>query len=715
MSTDPIVTIQDALVGVRREETFRAIFDAAPIGISLVDSDGTILLHNNALRAIFDYDAATIMRIGPIELAHPADRAATISLRDELRDGLRDTYPQEKRVRHRAGHWVWVRVSVSAIRAPDGMLLRTISMVENITERKATEAALRASEERFRALIHNASDIVAIMDTDGTRRYASPALQRTLGYPENAELPTDDFALVHPDDLPAIQAGLQACLSAPNVQVEIAYRLRAYDGSWYHFEAILTNLLDNAVIGGIVVNSRNVTARKEAEAQLLHRAFHDPLTDLPNRHLFMDRTTQALGRARRTTGAVAIITVDLDRFKLINDSLGHSVGDELLAAVGARLLHAMREGDTVAHLNGDLFTVLVEDLRDAGEALTIAERLRTTLIRPFIVGEREVVISVSLGIALSARGRHSADDLLRDADRALSRAKDLGKARCELFDVQSGAAAVERLELEQDLRRALDAGALHLHFQPQLDLRTGRLDGLEALVRWNDPRRGSVPPGQFIPVAEETGLILPLGRWVLTAACRQARSWEQRDGSVPVVAVNLSVREFQHPDLSGDVARVLAETGLAPDRLQLEITESAAMQDIDGAIATLNALRQLGVRLALDDFGTGHSSLSYLQRLPVDTLKLDRSFLDGTGRETMRGRAIIPAITALAHALGLTVIAEGIETADHLNWVRAAGCDWGQGYYISRPAPAVEIPPLLRAARDEHSATATVPRVTTSA
>ncbi len=246
MSTDPIATIQDALVGVRREETFRAIFDAAPIGISLVDSDGTILLYNNALRAIFDYDAATIMRIGPIELAHPADRDVTISLRDELRDGLRDTYTQEKRVRHRAGHWVWVRVSVSAIRAPDGMLLRTISMVENITERKATEAALRASEERFRALIHNASDIVAIMDTDGTRRYASPALQRTLGYPENAELPTDDFALVHPDDLPAIQAGLQACLSAPNVQVEIAYRLRAYDGSWYHFEAILTNLLNNA-------------------------------------------------------------------------------------------------------------------------------------------------------------------------------------------------------------------------------------------------------------------------------------------------------------------------------------------------------------------------------------------------------------------------------------------------------------------------------------
>lgn len=685
----------------RPDETFRAIFDAAPIGMALIDPEGNVLLHNAAFRAVLDYDPATITRIGAVTLTHPADRAVTIQLFGELCAGLRDVYTQEKRVRYRAGHWVWVCLTVSAIRATDGALLYTISMVENITERKATEAALRASEERFRALIHNATDIIAIMEPDGTRRYASPALQRTLGYPDDAELPPDDFALVHPDDLATIQASLQDCLSAPRTQAEIAYRLRAHDGSWCHFEAIITNLLDNEVIDGLVINSRNVTARKEAEAQLLHWAFHDPLTNLPNRQLFMDRTAQALGRARRTTGAVAILSVDIDRFKLINDSLGHSVGDELLAAVGARLLNAAREGDTVARLSGDLFAILVEDLRDAGEALTIAERLRTMLSRPFNVGEREVVISVSLGIALSARGRHTADDLLRDADRALSRAKELGKARSELFDAQSGAVAVERLELEQDLRRALDAGALHLHFQPQLDLRTGRLDGIEALVRWNDPRRGDVPPGQFIPVAEETGLILPLGRWVLTAACRQARIWEQRDGSTPLVAVNLSVREFQHPDLPGDVARVLAETGLAPARLQLEITESAAMQDIDGAIATLNALRQLGVRLALDDFGTGHSSLSYLQRLPVDTLKLDRSFLDGTGRETMRGRAIIPAITALAHALDLTVIAEGIETADHLNWVRAAGCDWGQGYYISRPAPAAEIASLLCAARAE--------------
>ncbi|HEY8601054.1 MAG TPA: EAL domain-containing protein [Thermomicrobiales bacterium] len=703
MSTDPITTIQAAFIGVQQEETFRAIFDAAPIGMALIDPDGTVLLHNNALRMITDYDAATLMRIGPVALTHPDDQPLTIKLRGELRAGLRDTYTQEKRVRHRSGHWVWVRVTVSAIRGSDRTLLRMISMVENITERKVTEAALRASEERFRALIHNANDIIAIMQPDGTRSYASPALQRTLGYPDDVELPAGNFDLVHPDDLPAIQVGVRECLRAPHTQVEIAYRLRAYDGSWSHFEAIITNLLDNEVIGGIVVNSRNVTARKEAEAQLLHWAFHDPVTALPNRQLFMDRTAQALGRARRTTGAVAVITVDLDRFKLINDSLGHRVGDELLAAVGARLLHAAREGDTVAHLGGDLFALLIEDLRDAGEALSIAERLRIALLCPFTAGEREVVVSVSLGIALSARGRHSAEDLLRDADRALSRAKELGKARCELFDAQSGAAAVERLELEQDLRRALDTDALHLHFQPQLDLRTGRLDGFEALVRWTDPRRGNVPPGQFIPVAEETGLILPLGRWMLTAACRQARCWARHDGGAPIVAVNLSVREFQHPDLPGDVARVLAETGLPPDRLQLEITESAAMQDIDGAIATLNGLRRLGVRLALDDFGTGHSSLSYLQRLPVDTLKLDRSFLDGTGRETMRGRAIIPAITALAHALDLTVIAEGIETVDHLNWVRASGCDWGQGYHISRPIPAEDIPPLLHAPRDEHS------------
>ena len=572
---------------------------------------------------------------------------------------------------------MWVCLTVSAVRAPDGALLRTISMVEDITERRATEASLRASEERFRALIHNANDIIAIIEPDGTRRYASPALQRSLGYSADAPLPPRDFALVHPEDVPALQAGLRDCLVAPREQVEVAYRLRARDGSWRHFEAIVTNLLDNEAIGGLVLNSRNVTARKEAEAELLHWAFHDTVTGLPNRLVLMDRISQALGRARRGASAVAVITVALDRFKLINDSLGHDVGDRLIAAVGTRLRRATRDGDTVARLNGDLFAILVETVRDAGEALALAERIRTTLTRPFGVGEREVVLSASLGIALSARGRHTAEELLRDADAALSRAKARGKGRCEIFDASNGA-AVERLELEQDLRRALDEQMLHLHFHPQLDLRTGRLDGLEALVRWRDPRRGDVPPGQFIPVAEETGLILPLGRWVLTTACRQARVWAGRGGCAPLVAVNLSVREFQHPDLPGDVARVLAETGLAPSRLQLEITESAAMEDIDGAITTLEALRALGVRLALDDFGTGHSSLSYLQRLPVDTLKLDRAFLGGTGPEATRGRAIIPAITALAHALDLTVVAEGSRPPTSSNGCAPPGATGGR-------------------------------------
>jgi diguanylate cyclase (GGDEF)-like protein/PAS domain S-box-containing protein len=691
MTARPTVTDTPRAAERPADDDFRAIFDAVPIGLALVDPTRKIIVQNAALERINGYDAESFNQLSPLEIIHPDDRSQTVALVEDLRAGRRDSYTMEKRIRHRDGSWRWIRVSVTAVRDADGAILRTISTNEDITERKVAEAALRAGEERFRALIANAADVVAIVAPDGASRYGSPALPRLLGFGHDVPPPTETFGLVHPDDLSGLRAALRACASMPQAQVECAYRLRARDGTWRQFEATLTNRLDDPAIDGLIVNARDVTARKEAEAQLLHWTFHDPLTNLPNRLVFMDRATQALNRARRGHEGVALVTIDIDRFKLINDSLGHDVGDDLIAAVGRRLDHLMRDGDTVAHLNGDLFALLVEGVRDASEALAIGERVRAAFGRPFAVGGREVTLSASLGIALSGRGRHTAEELLRDADSALSRAKARGKGRCELFDARSGAAAFERLELEQDLRRAIEAEAFQLVYQPQLDLRTGRLDRLETLIRWHDPRRGAIAPGQFIPVAEETGLIVLLGRWVLREACRQAATWAARDGYTPTIAVNLSVREFQVPDLAGEVGQILAETGLPPERLQLEITESVAIDDLEGAIATLNALRGLGLRLALDDFGAGHSSLSYLQRLPIDTLKLDRAFLTDDGPAAARGRAIIPAITALAHALGLAVVAEGVESGHHLTLIRLAGCDWGQGYHIGRPVPAEEL------------------------
>jgi diguanylate cyclase (GGDEF)-like protein/PAS domain S-box-containing protein len=441
---------------------------------------------------------------------------------------------------------------------------------------------------------------------------------------------------------------------------------------------------------------RDNTTRKELERQLAHQAFHDGLTGLPNRVLFMDRLSHALVRAARSRRAVAVLFLDLDRFKVINDSLGHDVGDQVLIAVSQQLARTIRAGDTVARLGGDEFTVLLEDIADPSEARAVAERIMAALQTPFALAGHEVCITTSIGIAFSAAGQTGAEDLVRDADAAMYRGKSTGKARYEIYDSTMHARALERLQLEEELRHGIERGELRVHYQPKIELATGRIAGVEALVRWQHPDRGLISPADFVALAEETGLILPLGRWVLAEACRQARCWQDRYPDRPplTVSVNLSVRQFQHPSLVEDVARVLRQTGLEPGRLVLEITEGIVMEAAEASSAALQRLKDLGVRLAIDDFGTGYSSLSYLKRFPVDMLKIDRSFVDGLGRDP-GDAAIIHAVTGLAHTLGLKVTAEGIETADQLVRLRLAGCDLGQGYYFSRPLPIEAVDALL--------------------
>ena len=448
---------------------------------------------------------------------------------------------------------------------------------------------------------------------------------------------------------------------------------------------------------GRVWSFTDITARKAAESRLAHQAFHDPLTGLPNRVLFSDRLERALARARRHNQFIAVLFLDLDRFKIINDSLGHEAGDQLLIAVGQRLRARMRPEDTAARLGGDEFTVLLEDIQDVEAAARVAERIAEDLRAPFLIGAREVFTTSSIGIALSNGVGNSPDEVMRDADAAMYLAKSRGKAHYEIFDQTLTSRALEHLELENDLRRALHRGEFELFFQPIVNLVTNELVGHEALLRWRHPTRGLTSPAEFIPIAEETGLIVAIGAWALREACSQCKVWNDVNEVAGLSAgvrmsVNLSARQFEQPDLVADVAATLRETQLAPHLLVLEITESAVMRDIDNALATLKALKQLGVGLAIDDFGTGHSSLSYLRRFPIDVLKIDRSFIAGLSEHAPEGDgAIVRAIITLAETFGVSVTAEGIETDAQLRELLQLNCPLGQGYLFAEPAAAAEL------------------------
>ena len=441
---------------------------------------------------------------------------------------------------------------------------------------------------------------------------------------------------------------------------------------------------------------REIAERRELEEQLTHQAFHDPLTGLPNRALFFDRLELALERARRRDVEVAVLFMDLDDFKVINDSLGHEVGDQVLLAVVERLENCMLAEETLARFGGDEFTVLLEDVSGPSDAARVAERIGGALRAPFVLRGRERFITTSVGISFGGRGGERPGDLLRNADLAMYQAKARGRNRHAVFEPVMGERALQRLELEGALRRALERKEFRLHYQPKVSLESGEIVAMEALIRWEHPAQGLVFPAQFVPVAEEIDLIAPIGRWVLEEACRQARRWHSRFPGMPPlkVCVNLSAKQFQHCALLEDIGAALRETGLDPSALDLEITESVVMEDVPATIATLRDLKGLGVNLAIDDFGMGYSSLSYLKRFPVDFLKVDRSLIQGIG-EGPKDEAILSALVTLAHSMGTRTIAEGVETKEQLARLREAGYDFGQGYYFARPLPSQAAGALL--------------------
>ncbi len=441
---------------------------------------------------------------------------------------------------------------------------------------------------------------------------------------------------------------------------------------------------------------QDITERKALEDRLEYLAFHDLITSLPNKALFMNRLKHALARLGRREGKVAVLFVDLDNFKFVNDTLGHHVGDNLLVAVSARLRKCLRPEDTVARLGGDEFAVLLEDVEGVGKAAHVAERIVEELRAPFALNNQEVFTTPSIGVAFSDPSHDLPEDLLRNADIAMYRAKEEGKARYRMFDPSMEARVTERLRLENDLRRALERDGFKIHYQPVVLLETEQIIGMEALVRWEHSERGLVTPNEFVPLAEEIGLIVPIGQWVLREACRQAKEWQERFPSDPPlnVGVNLSARQLQNPDLVEDVEEVLRGTGLDPQQLTLEITESAVIGEGERRIRTLRRLRDLGVRLALDDFGTGYSSLSYLRRLPVGMLKIDRSFVENIGDDA-KDEALLSGVIGIASGLGLYVVAEGVETAEQLAHVKSLGCQLAQGNYFSEPLPGEAAGELL--------------------
>jgi diguanylate cyclase (GGDEF)-like protein/PAS domain S-box-containing protein len=607
------------------------------------------------------------------------------------------------------------------------VLLFDVYTVHQQLQLQRIRRELTERNQLFEVITENAADMIAVVDSKGNRLYNSPAYQKVLGYSAEELKLTSSVEQIHPEDHQRVlEATEKARVTGRGERLE--YRMRHKDGTWRNLESVATAIPNElGQTERLVIVNRDITDRKRAEETLAHNALHDALTNLPNRALFLDRVRHVLAHSRRyITYKFAVLFIDLDEFKVVNDSLGHTAGDALLTQIARRLSASIRGVDTLsrsvlmqpasqvategslARVGGDEFTILLEDIRDCGDAIRVAERLQERLVIPFVVEQQEVVIAASIGIAFCATSYTNSEDMIRDAEIAMYRAKREGKARSQVFDAEMHTAAVKRLQLETDLRRALELGEFRVHYQPILSLQSGRIAGFEALSRWQRPE-GLLSPAHFIQIAEQTGIILPMNRLLLREACLQLRAWHSQFPSDPplTMSVNITPREFAQPDLAAQFKTILAEVGIHPSSINVEITENIAMADPQRSSLVLSELKALGVHISIDDFGTGYSSLSRLQGFPVDTLKIDRTFISAidTDRET---RKIVRIIIMLAHNLGLKVVAEGAETAEQVNLLKQLKCELVQGYFFARPVDQAAAQALLTSNRamDFHAAPA---------
>jgi diguanylate cyclase (GGDEF)-like protein/PAS domain S-box-containing protein len=650
------------------EERFRLIAENMTDLVCLHEPDGTYIYLSPSCEALLGYKPEELIGINPYRLFHEEDRKLIRDLAHQPNKNGRET-SITYRLRAKSGAYIWLNTLTKPIVDELGCVQRLLSTSREVGDRIDMEIALRASQRRLNAIINNTSYGIVIVDRQGQVRFVNTAA--TLLFNRSRQ------------ELLGSHLGIPASATAPNEPTEleilssrdriITVEMRVAQIEW-----------DEEPVD--IISLQDITERKEAEAQLEYRAYYDTLTDLPNRTLFISRLTQAIQRSqRRKEFHFAVLFLDLDRFKVVNDSLGHLVGDRLLVAFAQRLKVILRPLDTVARLGGDEFTILIEDIKDVRDATQVAQRISVALQSPFNLDGLSVFTTASIGIALSNESYTQPEYLLRDADLAMYRAKEQGRSRYEIFDQAMHQFAVQQLQLENDLRRAIERQELVAYYQPIIKLKTQELVGFEALVRWQHPDRGLVPPNDFIPIAEETGLIVAIGEWVLQHTCEQLHRWHSTlpQSQHLSVSVNLSSQQLREANLLETIDRVLAQTQLAGRFLKLELTESMLIEDVEDAIALLQNLRDRGIQLSIDDFGTGYSSLSYLHRFPLNTLKIDKSFVSRIGLG--ENREIVETIIALARQLNLRAIAEGVETRQQLEQLQHLNCEFAQGYYFAPP------------------------------
>ena len=658
----------------------RALLDAIPSPVYFKDREGRFPLHNRAWDDVFG---------GSPEgqgLHHERDHGLLERPSSTTYEAVVTTASGESR------QMLYNKVSFVD---QEGAIAGLIGVITDVTRYKEAESALETSEARFRVLTESSLDLISVMDEDGTIRYQSPALRHLMGYDPSETMGSNVFDMIHRDDVEEARAAFRRVIERRQSSQAIEFRIRHRDGMWRTFESLGTNCLNNPHIRGVVFNSRDITDRKMIQQRIQHLAYHDNLTGLPNRSLLQDRLAHSIAHAERAQRKVAVLFIDLDYFKNINDTLGHDVGDELLRQVSRRLSECIRLEDTIARQGGDEFIVLLDSLEESRGASVVAEKILNSLRSPFILGGTEQHVSGSLGIALYPEDGLDPQTLLKNADTAMFHGKSLGKNTYQFFTQQMNIAVKRRMLLETALRRAVMLKSFALHYQPQINLDTGEIVGVEALVRWRSEDGTTLLPGDFIAVAEETGLINEMGEWVLREGCRQAKAWRDAGMHPMRMAINLSARQFSDRSFLEMVNRVLDDTGFDPAWLEMEITESQVMRQTEGMIMLLNQLSEMGIHLAIDDFGTGYSSLSYLKRLPIQKLKIDQSFVRDITVDP-NDTAIVVAIINMARSLDLETIAEGVETAGQLALLRSKGCRMGQGFLFSPPASAENLEEMLR-------------------
>ena len=671
------------------EERFRRLSEVTLEGVVIHES-GFIIDVNRALADMFGYDETEMIGQPAIKFLAPESREAGLANLAAAPEGVRrytglrkdgSTFPVEVLARD-------YRLNGRSVR---------VTAARDITERLGAEEALRESEARFRALIENASDFIIIIDKSAAIRYVSPSVVRMLGYDEGELVGRSCFEFVHPEDVTELVEIFGRRLVERGVGVPIEFRTRRADGSWRILEATGNfDLIDAPELGGVILNARDITERRQAEEAVKRMAYHDSLTGLPNRALFADRLRIALAQTQRSNLMLGVVFLDIDHFKLVNDTLGHIGGDELLQRVGQELSLLVREGDTVARVGGDEFVLLLSGMEDPQDAIDIAGRILSKLDKRRVILGRELRITTSIGISVYPDHGEDADTLLANADIAMYQAKDRGRNAFQVYSPAMKQHVVERLALENDFRNALERDEFVTFFQPIVDIRNGEVIAAEALVRWQHPDRGPILPDAFIPVITDSDLIVALDEFVLRSSCAHAVAWRADGLGDLQVTVNLSARSLQRRDLVELVERLVDETGLPADSLALEITEGAVMANMEAAVESLRRLRELGVAVSVDDFGTGYSSLSYLKRFPIDSVKIDRSFIRDVTTDP-NDAAIVSTIIAMGHSLNLRVIAEGVETEEQLAFLYDRGCDEFQGYLFAKPLPDADFRAVLNA------------------